>query len=49
VTCYICDLDRVTPEAQAMSDDEYGEGCTDCEREFWQWVAGMNPQVGDGS
>lgn len=45
MTCYICDLERVTPAAQAMSDDEWGEGCTDCERQFWQWVALTNPQV----
>lgn len=42
MTCYICDLERVTPAAQAMTDDEWNEGCIDCEREFWQWVASVS-------
>jgi hypothetical protein len=41
MTCYICDAERSTEEAQMMPDDEYGEGCTDCERDFWQWVASV--------
>ena len=51
MTCYICDLERATPESQAMSDDEWGEGCATCERDFWEWVdehhGRANPQGND--
>ena len=38
MTCYICDPERTTVAARQMPDDEYGEGCTDCERDFWRWA-----------